>query len=466
MRINFVGNIYDNWEVVSEDKERNKLEEERFKNKEIKTKHKYWLCKCLICGEIQSIGSSSFSPKRKSITICVKCNSIGMYLLNTYGENGIDLYWGSNNKNDPFKVRKATRDKCWFKCEIHGEYYVNCGNFYFGQRCPYCSSSEIKPYVNDAYSLLPYDVIKNVKDKEKLIGVAKNSKNEITVVCPDCGNEKTITISLLANHGASCSRCSDGFRYPNKFMSNLLDKLKIKYIAEYSPEWIKPKRYDFYIPSMNLIIEMDGGFHYKDNNMSGQTKEEIESIDYLKDKKAESHGLDVIRINCHYQDISNRLSIIKNNTIKELERVINLDNVDWEEIDISSIDSKMKQAWHLWNIHKERDKYFTTTDLSKLMKINRTSIKKYLAKGRDFGLCNYDEHEERTLKCEKMYTKTSKKVEIFKNGISLGVFDSCCELERKSLELFGVKLTNSRISLSARNGKEYKGFTLLYKDIN
>ena len=236
MQINFIGNTYDNWEVISEDKERNRLEEERFENKEIKTKHKYWLCKCTVCGGIQSLGSSSFSPRRKTIAVCTKCNSIGMHLLNTYGEKGIDLYWGTNNKSDPFKVRKATRDKCWFKCEVHGEYYVDCGNFYFGQRCPYCSSKEIRPYMNDAYSLLPEDVIKTVKEKENLIGVAKNSKNEVTVVCPNCSNEKTVTVSSLANHGLSCNKCSDGFSYPNKFMSNLLEKLKIKYITEYSPK--------------------------------------------------------------------------------------------------------------------------------------------------------------------------------------------------------------------------------------
>ena len=56
-----------------------------------------------------------------------------------------------------------------------------------------------------------------------------------------------------------------------------------------------------------------------------------------------------------------------------------------------------------------------------------------------------------------------KQVEIFKNGISLGIFKSVRELEMKSLELFGTKLFHSVVSLVC-NGKqlEYKGFTFEY----
>ena len=68
----------------------------------------------------------------------------------------------------------------------------------------------------------------------------------------------------------------------------------------------------------------------------------------------------------------------------------------------------------------------------------------------------YDGQEERL-------RQRNKKVEIFKNGISLGVFSSCKILADKSEELFGVKLDKSRISDVARGvRKTHKGFTFKY----
>ena len=89
-------------------------------------------------------------------------------------------------------------------------------------------------------------------------------------------------------------------------MLNLLEQLNLEFETEYCPQWIDKSKYDFYIPSKNLIIEMDGAFHYKDNKMSGQTKEKSKKIDNRKDELANKHGLKVIRIDCNYYDISKR----------------------------------------------------------------------------------------------------------------------------------------------------------------
>lgn len=57
----------------------------------------------------------------------------------------------------------------------------------------------------------------------------------------------------------------------------------------------------------------------------------------------------------------------------------------------------------------------------------------------------------------------SKNVEIFKDGESLGIFPSMSELERQSLDIFGVILTTDNISRVC-NGKRkhHKGFNFSY----
>lgn len=59
----------------------------------------------------------------------------------------------------------------------------------------------------------------------------------------------------------------------------------------------------------------------------------------------------------------------------------------------------------------------------------------------------------------------SKRVEIFKDGLSLGIFPCTMELERKSEELFGTRLLNSNISRVCTGKKpQYKNFTFKYVD--
>ena len=66
----------------------------------------------------------------------------------------------------------------------------------------------------------------------------------------------------------------------------------------------------------------------------------------------------------------------------------------------------------------------------------------------------------RNKKCSEIM---GKQVEVFKDGISFGLFKSVRELEKKSLKLFGTILFHGAISLVC-NGKqvEYKGFTVKY----
>ena len=50
------------------------------------------------------------------------------------------------------------------------------------------------------------------------------------------------------------------------------------------------------VNSTKYIIEMDGGFHYKDNNMNGITFKQSKEIDNQKDKLAADRGINVIRV--------------------------------------------------------------------------------------------------------------------------------------------------------------------------
>ena len=93
------------------------------------------------------------------------------------------------------------------------------------------------------------------------------------------------------------------------------------------------------------------------------------------------------------------------------------------------------------------------------MNLSRDTICIYLKKGSQLGWCNYNPKEEKRKAHSKNGLSKGKKVEVFKDGYSLGIFPSCSELSRQSEKLFGVKLVQTTITKSYLDKEKlYKGF--------
>lgn len=278
--------------------------------------------------------------------------------------------------------------------------------------------------------------------------------------CNACGfNDGWIRETALLTSN-SCPKCGDGFSIPNKIGLNVLEQLNIIFKTEYSPEWIGLRRYDFYFKLNNkkYILEMDGGFHNKDNLMNGQTAEESKSIDNYKDRLANEHDIEVIRIDCDYTSVKTRFDFIKQNMLDnvKLNELFDLDAIDWLNVCEFTLTSRVKEACDYWNSGIE-----STKEIGIIMKLHSITIENYLKQGNEFNWCKYN--TTKTSKPKTSKPRTGKPVEIFKDEISLGVFESCLELERRSEVLFGVKLYQSHTSLVCRGKrKSYKGYTFTY----
>jgi len=249
-------------------------------------------------------------------------------------------------------------------------------------------------------------------------------------------------------------------------MRELLTQLDIIFEMEYNPEWIKPRRYDFYIPSLNIIIEMDGGLGHgnSDNKMSGQTSNESQSIDDFKDKQAILYGIEKpIRIDCDYNH-EDRFGYIKNSVLtnNKLNTILDLNKIDFDKCNEFALSNLVKIACEL----KRNNPNMTCNDIAKVMGYCSVTIGKWLKEGNGMW-CNYDSKEEleksHKLNRIRVRNSLSKQVEIFKDGFSLGIFESGSELERCSEELFNVRLTSGGISsVCLGKTKQHKGYTFRY----
>lgn len=283
---------------------------------------------------------------------CNACNSFGQYLINTYGENSIKSYWSDKNTINPFEISYCSGQKIWIKCSI-------------------------------------------------------------------CKNEKNISPAQFIMYGLACPKCSDGISYSEKIMYSLLNQLNIDFQTQLNKttfKWCKGEnydyKYDFYIPSLNCIIETHGKQHYKNCNRKGaRTLQEEQVNDILKEKLAKENGIEnYIVIDCRYSD----LKFIKNKILNsKLSEIYDLSNIDWIMCEKFINISLVKIACDLWNSKIETVNKLI--NISNEMKLCKNTIRNYLKRGSKIGLCTYNPYEEskKALKrnrCKKVYCVELNKI--------------------------------------------------------
>lgn len=326
-----------------------------------------------------------------------------------------------------------------------------------GNGCNVCCNRITKLGINTIYNTDKWMIDLGVSEKDAKKYTSQSNK-KIKVKCPNCEKEKYMSINHIYRRKSIGCLCGDGVSYPEKFVISLLDQLNINYIKEYSPEWIKPKRYDFYfeLDNKKYIIETHGEQHY--NGKFNTTKEEQQENDQYKKELALNNGINYyIELDCR----ESKLNYIKNSIINsKLNSIFNLNNINWLECERFGLSNRVKEVCDYWKLHNEiNNEGLTTTDIGEIFKLCQGSICRFLNKGTKLGWCNYNGKEE----VKNGSKKRTTKVEIFRDGNSLGIFESCRELKNKSEELFGIKLNESHISAVARGErKSHRGFTFKY----
>jgi DNA-binding MarR family transcriptional regulator/ribosomal protein S27E/very-short-patch-repair endonuclease len=298
----------------------------------------------------------------------------------------------SNNNSSKINVKCDNCNKIvynirWInynKCQKDGIYFCrDCNMKLFGIK----KTKQTKLKQSGCIAETHPDLVKYFVNKEDSYNYSFGSSERIPLHCPDCGHEKKIIISDLNHHGFSCPICSkDGYSYPEKLLTFILSNLNIKFETQKSFKWSNKKKYDFYIPSSNMIIETHGLQHYE--NIYRPLQKEQEN-DKFKEQLAKENGIEYyVILDCRKSE----LEWIKENIIKsELLNLLNFnkDDIDWIECHKSSLKNLIKTACQLWN-----NGIKSVKEISKELKISSSTITRYLKQGAELGWCNYDPKEE------------------------------------------------------------------------
>ena len=356
-------------------------------------------------------------------------------------------------------------NKCRFSDGSFFENWIEEGNLLKGKGCPCCSNRTVVEDINSIWATDRWMCDLGLSEQDAKTHT-RSSGDKVFVVCPKCNKKKEIRISVMYRYKSIGCTCGDGFSYGHKYVYSMLKQNNIRFEDNVTFNWCKFKdfktdkvkkgEYDFVIEDIKVIVEVDGSFHRKDNEMNGQTKEESQYIDDMKDKLAKQNGYEVIRV--YYNDDFK----IKDNLLKsDIVKIINLNNIDWEECERFALSNRVIEICKYWNDKKENE---TTADLELIFKINKDTIIRYLKKGTELGWCNYNAKEELE-KSGRRSTKGKVVAMYDLEGNFIMKENSTVKLKERCLKELNINLDTKCISgVCLGKCKTHKGYIFKYID--
>ena len=327
-------------------------------------------------------------------------------------------------------IYKTSKDIMTFYCSKMHKWQAQAGSILYEHTgCPYCSGRYAINGETDLLTVRP-DVAKLLKDENDGHRYTAYSSQKTIFVCPECGTEQLKIISNVCHQGLSCSVCSDGISYPNKFARNLLKQVGVDDVKyEWSPDWIAPYFYDNYFEYNNkkYILEMDGKMGHGHNPNETPRNSGLYGIelDLYKDNMAEKRDIIVIRIDCAYKTISDRFNYIRRSIESSvLNGMFDLYNIDWDLCNKSGMSSEIMVAANMYS------EGYTVGDIAKLLQHDRHTIVNWLKIVTNIGKCNYDQYESRRRSKSKDLGYTINQYSM--DGLFVNTYMSSHDVERKT----------------------------------
>lgn len=192
--------------------------------------------------------------------------------------------------------------KCMPSAIIHGYGCPMCGALYHGER---------RQLTLDQYKTVASTVHKNKYDYSSVTAEEFKLGKFLSVKCPKHGMFETRkSAHIVPKQQYGCPKCAKGQSKTELWIEEWLTLHEIEYETQKTFSGLKngktPLPFDFFIPSLNLLIEFDGMHHYKpvrfsktQTMASAEAKfRSIKANDKRKELHAAEEGIDLLVIHC------------------------------------------------------------------------------------------------------------------------------------------------------------------------
>lgn len=228
--------------------------------------------------------------------------------------------WSNKNNTEPTTVTYGSRKKIWWKCsDCKEEWKCSIYHVSNGSRCPYCLKRKINK--KNCLTTTHPELAKEWSNKNKLkpTEIASGSLSNYLWKCKKCNWEWLAAPNTRTRSG--CPKCNES--KGEKIVSQVLDKLQVRYKREYVFAELPRKRFDFALFKKHkkkpyAVIEYHGEQHYKIVNFSKNKKKNINKFERtLKNDKIKkdfilSFNLIYLEIPYYYdnKDLSQKINLI------------------------------------------------------------------------------------------------------------------------------------------------------------
>ena len=205
---------------------------------------------------------------------------------------------------------KNIRSEVEVNCYIHGKFIARPVHLLQGKGCKICdrlAGVNLRAHLTlEQYKEVATVLHNNKYDYTNIFELT----DKIEIVCPEHGlfnTRRSAHISPTQMYG--CQQCGNVRSLGEERIINFFKINNIDYTYQKTFDWAKsinnkqPLRYDFYIPSKNMLIEFDGKHHFEPTRYGGQTIEEAVAqtkrtkfYDSIKTINAKLAGMQMIRI--------------------------------------------------------------------------------------------------------------------------------------------------------------------------
>jgi very-short-patch-repair endonuclease len=281
--------------------------------------------------QIKKVSKDGWCPYCNSYKLCDNNDCI-ICFNRSFASHEKAKYWSNTNDISPRQIVKGSGQKCWFNCNTCSHEFEKDIHAITGEKdgwCPYCVNKKMCYENNciDCYNKSFASHEKVIywcsKNKENPRHLFQCDSNKYWFNCNKCDIEfKSVLYNIKTGYWCPfCNNKTEGKFY--KIMKEIYPSL----IYQLREEWCKNISYlpyDFCIPNLKIIIELDGPQHFK-QIMNWKTPEEQFQRDKYKQQCANENNYSVIRI------IQNDVLLEKYNWLKELcetiEKLKNGDNI-------------------------------------------------------------------------------------------------------------------------------------------
>lgn len=356
-----------------------------------------------------------------------------------------------NNKK-PREIYFSTSDKYLWDCGKCGsEFDMSVGNRTGSNdcNCPFCAGYRVN-HTNCLWTTHP-EIAKMLKNPQRGYKIIAGSGKKEKFICPNCNHENTKTINSVTNNGLSCSRCSDGISYPEKFIMDLLNQLNVDFETQKIFKWNNGKRYDIYIEKLKCIIEIHGGHHYKDAFY--RTMKQVQENDRIKEKLALENQ---VKIYIVIDARESNMEFIKNSVIEsEISSLFNLSRVNWLQCHSFAFNNSfLRIICDLWNSGIN-----SVESICKITKLGERIVYRCLKQGKILKICDYNPDEIKKQTAIKNSIRSKREiVQLTTDDEIIKIWDSVSDASKKN----GLSITNISNVITGRN-KTAGGFKWMYK---